>query len=48
MKASFRFKGEALVKEANAMKQYWIIKYGANPEILDKIIALILGSVPRY
>ena len=43
-----RYSGPALVKAVEAAKLYFVTRYGCNPEILDKIAALVLGSAPSY
>lgn len=47
-KRTFSLKTAALQKEASALKAEWVTAHGADPDILDKIINVIIGTVPPY
>lgn len=45
---TFSFSIKTLQTEASALKAEFVAAHGADPDILDKIIEAILGSVPTY
>lgn len=45
---AFSFSGNTLAKEAAALKQEWVTAHGADPNIIDKIVNLVLGVAPPY
>lgn len=47
-KKAFSFSGETLVLEASALKEEWITAHGADSDVLDQIINLIIGAKPPY
>lgn len=48
LRESDRFTGEALVKAVNAAKQYFVLKYGADPAVLDELAQAVVGVTPTY
>jgi len=48
LKHAVRNKGDAAVKSAQGIKQYYVIKMGADPTICDEIIQVIMGWVTPY
>lgn len=47
-KRTFSQKTAALQREAAALKAEWVTAHGADPDVLDKIINVIIGTVPPY
>jgi hypothetical protein len=47
-KLMFSHTGATLNKEIVGLKNMWVIAYGADAKILDKIITAVLGAVPPY
>jgi hypothetical protein len=45
---SLRAKGEAAVKLAQGIKQFYVTAFGADPTILDEIIQVVTGWVAPY
>jgi len=46
--AMFSHTGATLNKEIAGLKSMWVTAYGADTNILDKIVTAILGAVPPY
>jgi hypothetical protein len=46
--AMFSHTGPTLNKEIVGLKNMWVTAYGADTEILDRIVTAILGAVPPY
>lgn len=48
LKASYRHTQSALDHIALGLKNYFVISYGCDPNVLDQIILFILGYTPTY
>jgi len=47
-KAIFSHSGATLNKYAAGLKSYFVTAFGADAEIIDKILVAVLGSAPPY